>query len=89
MTTRKSKGGGGLPGRDLTTPGSPRYNAELVGIAVRLPKDRVNLALKIIRTRNEHARRDGRTGRVKLSEVSGTRSILASTRCRSRRPSRG
>lgn len=68
MSNRK-KGGGGLPGKDLTTPGSPRYNADLVGVAVRLPKDRVDLVLGIIRSRNEHARRDGRTAPVKLSEV--------------------
>ena len=68
MSNRK-KGGGGRPGKDLTTPGSPRYNADLVGVAVRLPKDRVDLVLQIIRSRNEHARRDGRTAPVKLSEV--------------------
>ncbi len=58
-----------MPGKDLTTPGSPRHNADLVGVAVRLPKDRVDLVLEIIRSRNEHARRDGRMAPVKLSEV--------------------
>lgn len=67
--SNKKKGGGGLPGKDLTTPGSPRYHADLVGVAVRLPKDRVDLVSRIIRSRNEHARRDGRMAPVKLSEV--------------------
>lgn len=61
--------GGGSPGKDLTSPGSPRYQADLTGVAVRLPTDRINLLLRIIETREEHARRDGKVSRFKLSEL--------------------
>ena len=40
-----------------------------MGVAVRLPKDRVDLAMRIVRSREEHALRDGRVAPVKLSEV--------------------
>lgn len=62
-------GGGGTPGTDLTSPGSPRYQADLTGVAVRLPTDRINLLLQIVSTRQEQARRDGRAPRFKLSEL--------------------
>ena len=65
----RMKGGGGLPGNDLVHPGSPRYRADLYGIAVRLPKDRVDLCMKIVQARAEHAQRDGRARPMKLSEV--------------------
>lgn len=68
MSSRK-KGGGGGPGTDLVHPRSPRYQADLMGVAVRLPKDRIDLAMQIVRSREEHALRDGRVARVKLSEV--------------------
>lgn len=61
--------GGGTPGTDLTSPGSPRYQADLTGVAVRLPTDRVNLLLQIVATREEQARREGRPPRFKLSEL--------------------
>ncbi|MBI2077031.1 MAG: hypothetical protein HYT80_01485 [Euryarchaeota archaeon] len=69
MSDGRKKGGGGPPGKDLTHPRSPRYQADLMGVAVRLPKDRIDLALQIVRSREEHALRDGRVAPVKLSEV--------------------
>ena len=66
---KRNHAGGGLPGKDLRDPRSPRYHADLKGVAVRLPKDRIDLALQIVRTRQEHALRDGKTAPVKMSEI--------------------
>lgn len=69
MANDRKRGGGGAAGSDLTHPRSPRYQADLMGVAVRLPTDRIDLAMRIVRSREEHALRDGKVARIKLSEV--------------------
>jgi hypothetical protein len=68
MDERKA-GGGGAPGADLSNPRSPRYKADLTGVAVRLPTDRINLLLSIVESRNERLLRDGGSSKIKLSEL--------------------
>jgi hypothetical protein len=65
----RKAGGGGPPGADLTNPQSPRYQAVLTGVAVRLPTERIRLLQAIVESRNEKQQVAGSATKTKLSEL--------------------